>query len=634
MINPKHLIGVAVTEENYFIGALVERNEKERWTHGTQGEEILGKIEGFVNGKELYNVQYNYVSVRWSDNSFYSYPINGCLSFSSGKLKKSVVGEFLETYEVHDIFKIVKISEQHVGDGYFNAGDTVQLTGSRRKTLYFKKYLEGGGTYDMEINVGNFGFLKLRKIGGTKNKMLKEMEELSARFVTPTRTKESIFEDFKGAIRNPNQFFYYKNVYKNRDENVYLSNLQDALGIYGENSIHIKTQFGDITVLSRIQGFYYRINDTPLREFIGNNVESQRSLMYSDWVKVFERLSEKTNFNQKLSNVIKASNCSENLKKFFIGGKKMDETFVDYNLVSKKIVFTPKGKPVKIGGDGKHCGVRQEMSPHKFFGKFFKDSGEPEYDIKCFSDEVIASYGEYRMTEIEDGKIGEFYCSLTQTGWEVGSCMRNRPMSYFQLYDDNPHIFKMMAIMLDGELVGRALKVNAKIEKDGSDFVYIDRLYYKNGEVVAWFEAYCKANGLTRKYKNSAESYKTFYNQEKGSFDANVYIDVTNHLGKQLYEVYKHVPYLDTLGFASDGFLYSTDKFPVKNNPLYGLKRPQHSMRVQNGEYSGKEYSGYCFVNETWTADKVVLINDESSSFYGKTVKKQIVKETEKGYTV
>lgn len=628
---PKALFGVEITEQNYLIGANVQKNPA-KWTFDDQDEDCVGVITGFINGRELYGVTENYIKVRWSHGGMYNYPLNGTLLFSSGKVKKSAFTKFIEKHEEYDKFRIISINKQIIGDGYVEKGMIAQITYINGKRLRFQIVTNAtGGTWNIELTSETFEHIKFRKIPKLKERAINEMKEFAKLIATPTKTEEHIFNEIKDIFQNPNQFLYYKDASLNAREITYINNLCDNLGISGETLIYIPTLFGKETALVKVSGYTYKINDSALRKYFRDNVDSQTLRTYSQWVELFHKIEKTTFFAKQLSDVVRTSNCAEKLKKYFLeGAKKLDENFIDFNRGSKKIVFTPKGKPVTLDRDGGYAGVRQEVSAHKFFGKYFKESGVSEYDVKCFADEIIASYGEYKMVEIEDGKIGEFYCNLRQDGWAVGSCMRDKPLKIFKLYDDNPHIFKMMAIMLNGELVGRALRVNAKLGKDDSDFTYMDRLYYKNEEVVAWFNAYCKANNIIRKNENSVGSYRTFYKDKV--FTADIYVDITAHLGKQLYEVYDHTPYLDTLGCASMGYIYNYEVFPIKKDIHFGVRSSQHNLRIQNGHFTGKEYKGYCFASNAWTEYEVITITE--GNYEGKTVRADYTKKTEKGYTI
>lgn len=622
---PKKLIGERVVEGNYLIGATVVADIS-MWQFGAQGEECSGQILEFIETREAYGLLYNYVKVLWSNQSCFSYPLDGCLVFSDGVIVKSKAAVFKETYQDWDIVKVVR-SEM---DTFEKNEELIVVDLSEFKVFSTRTVTE------LYMDKKDFEKVDFEKVDD-KDEQINDLIKLFADEVeTPSTDKEEIIRCVKESMmQKMGRFFYIHLCYKNENRNSYLRSLSQVFKIRSKDRFIIVTKcFGEVSISWSVS-MVYKLSDGMLSEFLYKNFGIPKvSKPYKKVVEILKSFEDCVVFSEKLQNVVSTANCSDALKNYFNEVKqKMDENFIDFNRSTKKIVFTPKGKNIKINGDYTFGGVRQEVSPHKFFNKYFKDSGLSEYDIKCFTDEVIASYGEYRMVEIEDGKIGKFYTQLTQEGWAVGSCMRNKPLHIFSLYDNHPHIFKMLAIMLNGELVGRALKVNAKLGEDGSDFTYVDRLYYKNEEVVAWFESYCAANNLTRKNKNSVDSYRTFYNNKDGKFIADIYIDIANHLGKQLQEVEKFSPYLDTLGCASDGFIYNYEKFPIKGHILYGISNPQHSLRVQDGEYTGKEFKGYCFLHQRWVTNPVKKITC-GRTLVGKTVVASHTIETEEGISV
>ena len=624
----KELVGQIVTQENVKIGLRVEASKN--WQYGNQGEYGLGTITEIMDGMEEYGLDYSFVQVTWDNDDIHGYPLNeGCLKFSDGKKKKTLISIFLEKAKIWDFFKITSI-ENDIQE--LKKGDLCQIVEIKNKYITMDVMREHGS---IQVLLDNPAFerIKFRKQTGYEIKALKALNEFAEFIQTPQYTKEIIINHVSERFTDIKEFLAIHNKNIGLDITKRISIVCGLVGLSAENRLTFDTILGKNLELERSNRFLFQIRDANVRTYVHKNFDGQLRKTYTEWLTLFDNINNKTIFNDKLRNVILQSNCNEKLKEYFKAGLgKTDENFIDFDRASKKIQFTPKGKTITINDRGEARGIKQTMSPHKYFGKYFKGvEGVGEYDIKCFADEVISTFGEYRMMEIEDGKIGEFYNGLKT----ITSCMTGKHVSLFRIYDEHPHIFKMFAITLNGEVVGRALRVNAKTADTGEDFVYFDRLYYGgNEEVVQWFNSYCENNNLIRKYKNSADTANVFYNKKMGgSFTKRIYVEVFKKEDKDFEHRYTKVPYLDTLRYGMYGVLTNeqgslTVKDRFKNIPH------RYVFDRSDSEYSGKGYKGYCAYQGHWTTDDVVKITDGDERFIGTTVETRYAKKTEKGYAI
>lgn len=625
----KDLVGQIVTQENVKIGLRVEASQN--WQYGDQGDYGLGTITAIVNGEEEYGLDYNYVTITWDNDDVHSYPLpDGCLKFSDGKKKKTLISVFLEKAKLWDVFKITNVIDNYGG---LTKGMTFQLIEIKNKYITID-VVSDRGVHQMTLDNPAFEKVKFRKQSGFEAKTLEIIDEFADFIETPTFTKDKIINSLKERYKNDiREFLSIHNRYLNEPTRVRVSNVCTNTGLAAENRLYFNTILGNDLELERTDRFYFHIRSNNIRAYIQKHFDGEIKKTYKEWLDFFDNMNNKTVFNDKLRKVILQSNCNEKLKQYFKDGLgRTDENFIDFDRATKKIQFTPKGKTVEIDGNGEPRGVKQTMSPHKYFGKYFKGvEGVGEYDIKCFADEVISTFGEYRVMEIEDGKIGHFYSNLRT----ITSCMTGKNVNLFRLYDEHPHIFKMFAITLNGEVVGRALRVNAKVAGTDEDFVYFDRLYYGgNEEVVQWFNAYCDTNGLTRKYKNNATDINVFYNKKLGGvFKKRIYVEVFKKGVPDFEHHYNKIPYLDTLRYGMYGVLTNeqgqlTIKDRFKNIPT------RYVFDRSDSEYSGKGYKGYCAYQGGWTGQNVVEITEGDEKFIGTTVEERYAKKTETGYTV
>ena len=628
------LIGQHVTKENVKKGLRVEYGDNFTKTYGGQGDYSQGIIAGILDHKHFgFEDDEWWVKVEWDNGEVLNYPIadgTNILKIASGKKKKSKISKFAERVKLFDAFKIVNVSEDFY-DSTVQKGYVCQIVeiNARSVKLYCVKETNEIWYFNLdESTIDKIRFRKYNIVSIVK----KLINDLADYLETPQHSKEGIIQGIYSRFKDVREFYRYHNQTLNYRQEDKIQVICENCGISLESNIYLDTvTFEKIRLTKSSRALYY-VEDGYIRDFIKNTcgfTEIKNS--YKDWLFIFQQLESKTTFVNSLKQVILNSNCNENLKSFFIKGNKIDENFIDFNRQTKKIVFTPKGKSISLTNGKLSSKNRQEMSPHKFFGRFFKNvPNASEYDIKCFADEVISTYGEYKIHEIEDGKIGEFYNQLRQEGWAVGSCMRGKPINYFKIYDDNPQIFKMVVIMLNGEMVGRALKVNAKSIEDDTDFIYFDRLYYKDEEVVAWFNAYCDANDIIRKARNSHDSMSYFYRKSLGgNFHHSIYVKIHDK-DIDFHSLYEQMPYLDTLRYGNFGVLLNVmDVCTITDT--YSEMRPRYTFSRDGGGYYGIETKNYCYYKNIWTENNVVEIT-EGEQFLGKTVVTEHAKKTSKGY--
>ena len=279
------------------------------------------------------------------------------------------------------------------------------------------------------------------------------------------------------------------------------------------------------------------------------------------------------------------------------------KTAKDYNFLTiksdKTVSYLPKGKMLQCSSEGKWATTgRQIMKPHKFFNKLLKGAGT-EYDIKCFVDELL-SFSRYKVEVVTGKDIGEAYNTISTRYWSTTSCMEKKPMEWYEIYTENP-AFKLGIISdnASGEKVGRFLIVDAVTCDDDEPFRYNDRLYYKNEEILAFYNSYCDNHKMTRKNSNSADTETEFYNIESGKFTQTVKVV----LGKSIHN-YGGTPYMDSLPRAFENIianntncfdiytsLWTTDGLPENDyDEIDGrfIERGD-AVLIKEGDYAGSK---------------------------------------------
>ena len=250
-----------------------------------------------------------------------------------------------------------------------------------------------------------------------------------------------------------------------------------------------------------------------------------------------EWLNTHTLLSKSLRKRIQATACNEEIKEFLLSmDYVIDMNFCSYNTEDDSITFCPKGKIQKWTGKTWKKEGRQSTTVHKFLNKILKDKYE-EYDIKCFADE-IQSADQYTVRFVSGHDIPRYYHDIDTDEWATSSCMSGCDTDFFQVYTSPA--FELGIIEDGSEIVGRFLRVT-----DRTEFVFCDRLYYKDETVLSFFKSWCVKNNQTRKEYQSYDDKKKFYNNEEGAFTKDVYVDISDTPLN-----YGYMPYMDTLTYG------------------------------------------------------------------------------------
>lgn len=233
-------------------------------------------------------------------------------------------------------------------------------------------------------------------------------------------------------------------------------------------------------------------------------------------------------------------------------------------------IFTKSRNPVKIGRlintllPGKFNDKEIEIFVNKF-KSFAYDKGEV---FRIVSGEEITTWYSALMYKGNSGSLG-------------GSCMKNSSKSIFQIYVENPEVCRLLILVDDNKLIGRALIWKIK-GIDGCEY-FLDRQYTLSDKYVETFRNYAIDKGWAYKTKNNHSSIKNVTYKDK-SFDVEMTIEL-NDLE------YKRYPYMDT--FKN----YVKDKSVLANKSRENAIPESYLLESTTGEFdvisSGSVWSDY-----------------------------------------
>jgi hypothetical protein len=209
-------------------------------------------------------------------------------------------------------------------------------------------------------------------------------------------------------------------------------------------------------------------------------------------------------------------------------------------------VYTKSRNQIKLGR------LINKFFPNKFTAK------EVEEFINKFKSLSVKPEQEFKLVEGEDIEFWydqKNYKSLT--GQLGNSCMRNIK-GVFDIFTKNPEVCKMLILIEEDKLVGRALvwRISSAKNMSGEDIEvewFMDRQYTTEDSFVEKFRNYAKEKNWTYKTHNNHLSLKGVTVNEK-----NLELEMTVKLNDNLK--YSAFPYLDTFR------RYSKSKSIIYNN--------------------------------------------------------------------
>lgn len=195
-------------------------------------------------------------------------------------------------------------------------------------------------------------------------------------------------------------------------------------------------------------------------------------------------------------------------------------------------IFKKSRNPVRIGKFvNKVLGAKYNPTQVEEFVNKLRASKEKSAErfLMVEGDDIAFWYKVENYAEIK-GQLGN-------------SCMKEKPSNFFEIYTENPEVCRMLVLLEDDKLIGRALiwklsyaRAYGKNLEDG--IYFMDRQYTIKESDVDKFRAYAVENGWAYKANNNHRSLEPItYNDE--TFNCTMRVDV-----KDLS--YSKFPYIDT----------------------------------------------------------------------------------------
>jgi hypothetical protein len=269
------------------------------------------------------------------------------------------------------------------------------------------------------------------------------------------------------------------------------------------------------------------ISGSTLRN-LKNNVEKS----FTDWAKDHNLGDERTKqiLDIMLSKIDKGETTQTDV----------DHLFNEYDLKSKSRNDVKLGRLVNALLPGKYTSKDIEEFTNKFKASLSKQG---EYFEEVYGEDINHWYNADNYKDMS-GTLGN-------------SCMA-RKSGLFKIYTENPDVCKMLILVEDDELIGRALVWKlSSIKIYGKDPVqdswFMDRQYTCKDSDVEKFKNYAKEKGWIYKSYNNHHSYGTVTIEgEEKNATLEVQVKATN---------YGRYPYMDTFKRfdPNEGILYNDD---------------------------------------------------------------------------
>jgi hypothetical protein len=239
-------------------------------------------------------------------------------------------------------------------------------------------------------------------------------------------------------------------------------------------------------------------------------------------------------------------------------------------------------------------------------------------DIEEFTNKFKAALtkrGEY-FEEVSGDAIDHWYNSENykeMKGTLGNSCMAKKN-GLFKIYTENPDVCKMLILVEDDKLIGRALvwKLNSiKIHgMEPEQTWFMDRQYTINDSDVEKFRNYAKEKGWIYKSNNNHHSFTnvTIEGRERNA-DLTVKVKVKD---------YKKYPYMDTFRRydPNEGILYNDDSRDIENMGHYLLEQTNGGWDEVNNTVWSEWHDEYINEDDAVWSDWADSYLDSDRSIY------------------
>jgi len=214
-------------------------------------------------------------------------------------------------------------------------------------------------------------------------------------------------------------------------------------------------------------------------------------------------------------------------------------------------------------GTGVFVKSRNEIGIGRFVNKLFPgkyNSKQIEEFINNFKAQLLKSGETFDLVEGEDIAKWYYYENYKEMSGTLGNSCMAKKSNLFDIYIQNQDVCKLLILVEDDKLIGRALvwKLNSiktgRTDLEGAPEYFMDRQYTIKDSDVQKFRNYAKEQGWSYKSYNNHHSYTTVsVNGEDKNLNMTVKVDSKR---------YKNYPYMDTFRRydPETGILYNDDE--------------------------------------------------------------------------
>ena len=212
----------------------------------------------------------------------------------------------------------------------------------------------------------------------------------------------------------------------------------------------------------------------------------------------------------------------------------------------KVMSFCPKGKETLICEDNPDKWSRQNRQQATKYGKILRRVIEQQIpklkycnkDLEDLVNLLKAEVSDGNFSEVSGEDIAHWYVGVDyaeKSGSLSGSCMRDVPKNWLDIYSKNEDVVKMVILSKNGELVGRALVWENK---------WMDRIYGSD-HTIQMFKGYAKEKGWNHKLRQCYEDQRNWVSSSGKEFQQKVTVNLKTD--------FSNYPFVDTMCYMSDG---------------------------------------------------------------------------------
>jgi hypothetical protein len=239
------------------------------------------------------------------------------------------------------------------------------------------------------------------------------------------------------------------------------------------------------------------------------------------------------------------------------------------------VSYLPKSRYNKEFNDPFSDGIgRTKIRIGRFVNKFLKKSSFIDYQLSPVEIEMFVNLykscfkrDDVKLEVVTGNEVKKWYLEENYKHCNCGtlwnSCMRQKDRNKFmELYAVNDSI-KMVIMVIDGKLVGRALLWDDVVDGFGNKMKFMDRIYTNYTHDVNIFKKWATENGYNHKVLQNSKSEMgvalTNINSNPTNVNIALYVKLENHK-------LEYYPYLDTFKFydPNTGTFSNNDEFRFK----------------------------------------------------------------------